>query len=99
MSYFQKHFELTRKDESASKSQRAIDAARVNLGIAQANTMMEACKHMVLNDTQTLLHWKIKREMRVPTAQAAKWSWIYSLMLLLFWIIIIIFELNKYESR
>lgn len=67
MSYFQKHFELTRKDESASKSQRAIDAARVNLGIAQANTMMEALKHMVLNDVQSLLDWKVKRNMRVMT--------------------------------
>jgi hypothetical protein len=37
----------------------------VNLGIAQANTMMEACKHMVLNDTQALLEWKIKRNMKV----------------------------------
>jgi hypothetical protein len=58
---------LTRKDESAKKSQRAIDAARVNLGIAQANTMMEALKHMVLNDVQSLLEWKVKRNMRVMT--------------------------------
>jgi hypothetical protein len=32
--------------------------------------MMEACKHMVLNDTQALLEWKVKRNMKV----AAKWS-------------------------
>ena len=53
--------------KSASKSQRAIDAARVNLGIAQANTMMEALKHMALNDVQNLLEWKVKRNMRVMT--------------------------------
>lgn len=63
VSYFQKHFELTRKDESATKSQRAIDSARVNLGIAQANTMMEACKNLVLTDVQALLEWKVKRNM------------------------------------
>jgi hypothetical protein len=50
VSFFQKHFELTKKDDSSTKSQKAIDAARVNLGIAQANTMMEACKQMVLSD-------------------------------------------------
>jgi hypothetical protein len=49
---------------------RAIDAARVNLGIAQANTMMEACKHMVLNDVNALLEWKVKRNMRPAVTQA-----------------------------
>lgn len=65
MSFFQKHFELTKKDDSSTKSQKAIDAARVNLGIAQANTMMEACKQMVLTDVQALLEWKVKRNMRI----------------------------------
>ena len=41
-----------------------IDAARVNLGIAQANTMIENYKMMVLNDTQALLEWKVKRTWR-----------------------------------
>ena len=65
MSFFQKHFELTKKDDSSTKSQKAIDAARVNLDIAQANTMMEACKQMVLTDVQALLEWKVKRNMRI----------------------------------
>jgi len=34
--YLQRHFELLRKEEI--KNQRLIDSARVNLGIAQANT-------------------------------------------------------------
>jgi hypothetical protein len=29
--------------------------------------MMEALKHMVLNDVQSLLDWKVKRNMRVMT--------------------------------
>lgn len=34
--YLQRHFELAKSDEN--KKQKLIDAARVNLGIAQANT-------------------------------------------------------------
>ena len=41
-----------------------IDAARVNLGIAQANTMIENYKNLVLNDVPALLEWKIKRSMK-----------------------------------
>jgi hypothetical protein len=29
--------------------------------------MMEALKHMALNDVQNLLEWKVKRNMRVMT--------------------------------
>ena len=58
----QRHFELLRKEEI--KNQKLIDAARVNLGIAQANTMMEQYKHLVLNDTTALLEWKVKRQMK-----------------------------------
>ena len=60
--YFQRHFELARQDEN--KKQSVIDAARVNLGIAQANTMIENYKHLVLNDLPALLEYKIKRTMK-----------------------------------
>lgn len=57
----QKHFELSRADSDESKNQKLIDKARVNLGIAQANTSIENFKHLVLNDLQGLLEWKIRR--------------------------------------
>ena len=60
--YLQRHFELAKSDEN--KKQKLIDAARVNLGIAQANTQIEAYKNMVLNDLPSLLQWKIKRDMK-----------------------------------
>jgi hypothetical protein len=60
--YLQRHFELLRKEEV--KNQKLIDAARVNLGIAQANTMIENYKNLVLNDVNSLLEWKIKRQMK-----------------------------------
>lgn len=44
----QKHFELARADSEESKNQKLIDKARVNLGIAQANTMIENYKYLVL---------------------------------------------------
>ena len=44
-----------------AKDQKLIDAARVNLGIAQANTNIETYKALVLNDLHGLLDWKIKR--------------------------------------
>jgi len=37
--------------------------ARVNLGIATANTMIENYKFLVLNDMNGLLDWKIRRKM------------------------------------
>ena len=60
VNYLTRHFELTRKDET-SKNQKLIDAARVNLGIAQANTNMDNYKNLVLTDVHGLLEWKIKR--------------------------------------
>lgn len=57
----QKHFELARQDTEATKSQKLIDKARVNLGIATANTMIENYKYLVLNDLNGLLDWKIRR--------------------------------------
>lgn len=62
MEYLQRHFELLRKEEV--KNQKLIDAARVNIGIAMANTQIESYKHLVLNDVNALLTWKIKREMK-----------------------------------
>ena len=47
-----------------TKNQKLIDKARVNLGIAQANTVIENYKFLVLNDLNGLLDWKIKRQMK-----------------------------------
>lgn len=60
----QKHFELARADVDESRDQKLIDKARVNLGIAQANTMIENYKYLVLNDLNGLLDWKIRRQMK-----------------------------------
>ena len=46
------------------KSQKLIDRARVNLGIAEANTMIENYKYLVLNDLNGLLDWKIRRQIK-----------------------------------
>ena len=56
-----KHFELARADSEENKKQSLIDKARVNYGIAQANTMIENYKFLVLNDLNGLLDWKIRR--------------------------------------
>jgi hypothetical protein len=57
-----KHFELARAGEDEKKQQKLIDRARVNLGIAQANTNIENYKYLVLNDLNGLLDWKIRRK-------------------------------------
>lgn len=59
--HLQKHFELARAGEEDKKIQKLIDKARVNLGIAQANTSLENYKYLVLNDLNGLLDWKIRR--------------------------------------
>jgi hypothetical protein len=41
-----------------------IDKARINLGIAQANTNIENYKYIVLNDLNGLLDWKIRRQLK-----------------------------------
>ena len=46
--YLNRHFELARQDDN--KKQSLIDAARVNLGIAQANIAIEKYQKVVLND-------------------------------------------------
>ena len=65
----QKHFLLARgpEDENSQetkKSQKLIDKARVNLGIAEANTMIDNYKMLVLNDLNGLLDWKIRRQIK-----------------------------------
>jgi hypothetical protein len=56
---------LAKDDEDVdSKDQKLIDAARVNLGIAQANTNIEAYKNLVLNDLHGLIDWKIRRQIK-----------------------------------
>ena len=39
-------------------------AAAYQNGIAQANTMIENYKYLVLNDLNGLLDWKIRRQMK-----------------------------------
>lgn len=56
------HFELLRQEDI--KDQKKIDAARVNLGIVQANQKIDAYKYMVLNNLNGLVDWKIRRETR-----------------------------------
>ncbi len=60
-----KHFNQAKDDEDTeTKDQKLIDAARVNLGIAQANTNIEAYKGLILNDLHGLLDWKIRRQIK-----------------------------------
>ena len=60
-----KHFGLAKDDQGDEpKEQKLIDAARVNLGIASANTNIETYKALVLNDLHGLLDWKIKRQIK-----------------------------------
>lgn len=55
------HFDLLRQGDK-EKSQSQIDRARVNLGIAMANQKIDAYKHLVLNDLQGLVSWKVQRD-------------------------------------
>lgn len=41
-----------------------MDAARVNLGIASAQTEIDKYLKMVLNDTDGVIEWKIKKTLR-----------------------------------
>lgn len=60
-----RHFNLAKDDEDVeTKDQKLIDAARVNLGIAKANTNIEAYKNLVLNDLHGLIDWKIRRQIK-----------------------------------
>ena len=60
--YLHKHFDMARADKEETKNQKLIDRARVNLGIAQANTMIENYKYLILEDLNGLLDWKIRRQ-------------------------------------
>lgn len=56
----QHHFDLLRQDQV--KDQNKMDSARVNLGIVLANQKIESYKHMVLNNIQGLVDWKVRRD-------------------------------------
>jgi hypothetical protein len=58
--YLQSHFDLLRSAEN--KNQSLLDAARVNLGIVNANMKIESYKFMVLSNLQGLVDWKVRRE-------------------------------------
>lgn len=58
--YLQSHFDLLRSPDV--KQQNLLDAARVNLGIVQANMKIEQYKNMVLGNLQGLVDWKVRRE-------------------------------------
>ena len=57
VTYLTKHFDFARQIKECS----LVDAARVNLGIAQANTRIDKYIDMVMNDVNGLLEWKVKR--------------------------------------
>ena len=57
----QHHFDLERLREPV-KDQNRMDMARVNLGIVLANQKIESYKHMVLNNLQGLVDWKVRRD-------------------------------------
>ena len=57
----QHHFDLERLREPV-KDQNRMDNARVNLGIVLANQKIESYKHMVLNNLQGLVDWKVRRD-------------------------------------
>lgn len=48
--------------QETPKNQQAIDAARVSIGIVQANQKIEAYKYMVLNNLNGLVDWKVRRD-------------------------------------
>lgn len=60
--YLQQHFDLLRGEDPLN--QNAIDAARVSIGIVQANQKIEAYKYMVLNNLQGLVDWKVRRDQK-----------------------------------
>ena len=59
--FLNSHFDLLRQGDK-EKKQSQIDAARVNLGIVLANQKIESYKHLVLNDLQGLVSWKVHRD-------------------------------------
>ena len=55
---------MARGGDIETKKQATIDKARVNIGIANANAMIENYKFLILNDMNGLLDWKTKRSMK-----------------------------------
>lgn len=64
LQYLNEHFDMlrTNHENDSMKDQKKIDAARVNIGIVEANQKMEAYKFMVLQNLQGLIEWKIRRD-------------------------------------
>lgn len=58
--FLQNHFDLLRGQQT--KDQARLDAARVNLGIVQANIKIEQYKAMTLSNLQGLVDWKVRRD-------------------------------------
>lgn len=58
------HFDMIRqKDESDTmKEMKRIDAARVNMGIVEANKKMEDYKYLVMHNLKGLVEWKVRRD-------------------------------------
>lgn len=50
------------KDESDTmKEMKKIDAARVNIGIVEANKKIEDYKYLVMHNLKGLVEWKVSR--------------------------------------
>jgi hypothetical protein len=64
LQFLQEHFDMLRtKDESdTAKDMKRIDAARVNIGIVEANKKMEDYKYLVMHNLQGLVEWKVRRD-------------------------------------
>ena len=60
VTYLTKHFDFARQINEGAM----VDAARVNLGIAQANTRIDSYLDMVKNDMHALIDWKVKRKIK-----------------------------------
>ena len=57
VNYLSKHFDIAKQLTDGG----LMDAARVNLGIAEAQTQIDKYLKMVLNDTDGVIEWKIKK--------------------------------------
>ena len=58
--FLQNHFDLLRGQQT--KDQQQLDAARVNLGIVNANMRVEQYQGLVLQNLQGLVDWKVRRD-------------------------------------
>jgi hypothetical protein len=64
LKFLTEHFDMIRtKDESDTmKDMKRIDAARVNIGIVEANKKMEGYKFLVMHNLKGLVEWKVRRD-------------------------------------